>query len=236
VAPNLFPEGALAVASPALPTPETPDAGSAAEVLTARVQGWRLASLAEQRVAVGVDSYFSTLAHALRDGLGEAPPPGSARQGTASAGQRWVQGWLTALQEAEGPPPDAPQGERGPTQPQHDLAGREGDMLRRLLGPMAPTQTSLTGPFELFRKTQLPPAAVLRLTQDAEGHLVGAELVASSGDSTFDAWVRRSAALALASVPRPPAYGAGLHRDGTRSEWAFYREGEGVTVLLLRVY
>jgi hypothetical protein len=223
------------VAVPALPAPEALDAGSPAEVLTARVQGWRLANLAEQRVANGVDSYFSTLAHALRDGLGEAPPPGSARQGSASAGQRWLQGWLAGLAEAEGPA-DAPRGERGPTQPQHDLDGREGDMLRRILGPMAPTQTSLLAPFELFRKTQLPPAAVLRLEQDADGHLVRAQLVASSGDTTFDTWVLRSAALALAAVPRPPAYGAGLHPEGTRSEWAFYRQGDGVSVLLLRVY
>jgi hypothetical protein len=236
VAPNLFPHGALAVASPEAKTLETLDAGSPAEILTARVQGWRLGALAEQRVATGVDSYFSTLAHALRDGLGEVPPPGAARRGTPSSGQKWLKGWLAALEEAEGPE-DAPSTEeRGPQQPQHDQDGREGDMLRRILGPMAPTQTSLTGPFQLFRKTQLPPATVLRLTQDAEGHLVRTELLASSGDATFDEWVRRSAPLALASVPRPPAYGAGLHQDGTRSEWAFYRSGDGVTVLLLRVY
>ena len=63
-----------------------------------------------------------------------------------------------------------------------------------------------------------------------------AELIASSGDAAFDAFVQRSAALALAAVPRPPEKGAGLHPDGTRSEWAFYRSGEGVTVMLLRVY
>jgi hypothetical protein len=65
---------------------------------------------------------------------------------------------------------------------------------------------------------------------------VQVELVASSGDARFDAWVKRSAALALASVPRPPGQGAGLHPDGTRSEWAFYRTDDGVAVLLLRVY
>lgn len=233
---NLYPEGALAAASPAARVPDVPDAGSPAEVLVARVQGWRLAALAEHRVAMGVDSYFSTLAHALRDGMGSAPPPGGG-QGP-SGGQRLLQSWLSALAEAEAPPPEAPREERGPTQPQHDLGGREADMVHQLLGPMAPTQESLVAPFELLKKAQaeLPPSAVLRLAQDADGHLVQVELVASSGDARFDAWVKRSAALALASAPKPPGYGAGLHPDGTRSEWAFYRTGDAVAVRLLRVY
>jgi hypothetical protein len=233
VALDLFPEGALAMASP--PLPEAPDAGTPAQVIAARIQGWRLGNLAVHRVAMGVDSYFSTLAHALRDGLDGAPAPGAARHGAASAGQRWLQGWLAGLEAAAGPP-DVARGERGPTQPQHDVGGREGDLLRRLLGPMAPSQESLVAPFELFRKTQLPPAAVLRLEQDGDGHLSRADLVASSGDASFDAWVRRSAALALAAVPKPPDHGAGLHPDGTRSDWAFYRTGDSVAVLLLRVY
>jgi hypothetical protein len=233
---DLFPEGALTLAAPAPPPPVAPDAGSPAEVIAARVQGWRLGALAEYRVAVGVDTYFSTLAHALRDGLGTAPPPDSPRHGTASAGQRFLQGWLAGLAEADGPADEAAHGERGPTQPQHDVGGREADALRRLLGPMAPTQESLVGPFELFRKTQLPPAAVLRLEQDADGKLTRVALVASSGDAVFDAWVQRSAALALAAMPKPPEYGAGLHPDGTRSEWAFFRSGDAVSVLLLRVY
>lgn len=232
---DLFPEGALALAAPARPPAETPDAGSPAEVIAARIQGWRLGALAENRVAVGVDTYFSTLAHALRDGLGRGPEAGSAGAGTPSAGQRFLKGWLDALAEANGPP-DGARGERGPTQPQHDADGREAEALRRQLGPMAPTAESLVAPFQLLKRTQLPPAAVLRLEQDAEGHLTRAALVASSGDSGFDAWVQKSAALALAAVPKPPAYGAGLHPDGTRSEWAFYRSGDSVTVLLLRVY
>jgi TonB C terminal len=235
VAVDLFPEGALALAVPAPPSVEPPDAGTPAQVIAARIQDWRLGNLAEQRVATGVDSYFSTLAHALRDGLGAAPPPGAARDGTPSAGQRWIQGWLAALAAAEGPA-DTPRGERLPTAAERDLGGREGDTLRRLLGPMAPTQESLVAPFQLFRKTQLPPAAVLRLEQDAEGHLVRATLVASSGDAAFDAWVQHAAQLALAAVPRPPDHGAGLHANGTRSDWAFYRSGDSVSVLLLRVY
>ncbi|HMK73148.1 MAG TPA: TonB C-terminal domain-containing protein, partial [Myxococcaceae bacterium] len=83
----------------------------------------------------------------------------------------------------------------------------------------------------------IPPAAVLRIVQDADGHLVAAELIASSGDASFDAWVKRSAALALAAVPRPPHQrGAGLHPDGTKSDWAFWRQGDSVSVVLLRVY
>jgi hypothetical protein len=238
VAPNLFPEGALAVAVPGVQREEPPDAGSPAEVLAARIQGWRLGNLAEQRVATGVDSYFSTLAHALRDGMGTPPPPGSPRAGTPSGAQRWIKGWLDAVQAADAPPdPPAPPGEPLPEVAHHDLSGREADMIRRLLGPMAPTQSSLVSPLELFKKTQLPPAAVLRIVQDADGHLVAAELLASSGDASFDAWVRRSAALALAAVPRPPHQrGAGLHPDGTKSDWAFYRQGDGVSVVLLRVY
>jgi hypothetical protein len=230
---NLFPEGALAAAMP--PEPETPDAGSPAEVIAARVQGWRLAALAEHRVSVGVDSYFSTLAHALRDGLGAAPPP-SGPSGP-SAGQRLLQGWIANLAEPESPLEEQ-KAERPPTQPQHDLDGHEADMVHQLLGPMAPTQASLMAPFALLRRAQaqLPPAAVLRVVQDATGRLVHVELVASSGDAAFDAWVKRSAPLALAAVPRPPAHGAGLHPDGTQSEWAFYRSGDGVAVLLLRVY
>jgi hypothetical protein len=235
VAVDLFPEGALAVAAPGRPEPEAPDAGTPAEVIVRRIQGWRLESLAEYRVAVGVDSYFSTLAHALRDGLGAPPAQGSPRHGTPSAGQRWLQGWLAAVEEAN-QQREAPRAERVPSQAEHDLGGREGDMLRRLLGPMAPTQDSLVAPVQLLKRTQLPPSAVVRLEQDSEGHLTHAALVASSGDAGFDAFVLRSAALALAGVPKPPSYGAGLHPEGTRSEWAFYRAGEGVAVLLLRVY
>jgi hypothetical protein len=235
VRPDLFPQGAFAAAMPALPEPAAPDAGPPpAAVLAGRIQGWRLGSLAEQRVANGVDSYFSTLAHALRGGLGTPPPEGSPAHGTPSAAQRWLQGWLATLSAEE--PPESPPAERPPQAAVHDLSGREGDLVRRLLGPMAPTQTSLTAPLELFRKTQVPPSAVLRLVQDAEGRLVRTELLASSGDATFDAWVKRSAALALAAVPKPPGFGAGLHPDGTRSDWAFFRQGDGVGVLLLRVY
>jgi hypothetical protein len=233
---DLFPQGALAVASP--PEPEAPDAGSPAEILTARVQGWRLDSLAEHRVAMGVDSYFSTLAHALRDNLGEPPPPGS-RHDAPSTGQRMLQSWLSNLAEADKPPPEAPPAERGPTQTQYDTGGREADMVHQLLGPMAPTFSSLIAPMELMKRAlgqPTPPAAVLRLVQDAQGHLTSVELVASSGDARFDAWAKRSAALALAAVPKPPGYGTGLHPDGTRSDWAFYRAGDGVAVLLLRVY
>ncbi|HXX29177.1 MAG TPA: hypothetical protein VEJ89_00490, partial [Myxococcaceae bacterium] len=234
--PNLFPEGALAVAVPEVAGTELADAGPPEAVLARRIQTWRLSNLAEQRVAAGVDSYFSTLAHALRDGLGTPPPAGSPRAGTPSGAQRWIQGWLAALEAAEAPPDPAPPGEPLPQMNQHDVSGREGELIRRLLGPMAPTQTSLIQPFELFRKTQVPPAAVLRIEQDAEGHVVHADLVASSGDSGFDAWVKRSALLALAAVPRPPAQGAGIHPEGTRSEWAFWRQGDGVSVVLLRVY
>jgi hypothetical protein len=232
---DLFPEGALAAASP--PEPPAPDAGSPAEVLTARVQGWRLDSLAEHRVAMGVDSYFSTLAHALRDNLGPAPPPDSAHQGP-SLGQRLLQGWLANLAEADKPPEPSPQQEPLPAPAKYDMAGREADMVHRLLGPMAPTMDTLVAPAELLKRAvaKAPPAAVLRLVQDATGHLVAVELVASSGDPGFDAWVKRSAALALAAVPKPPEHGTGLHPDGTRSEWAFYRAEDGVAVLLLRVY
>jgi len=237
-APNLFPDGALAVAVPAGEPEETPDAGSPAEVLTRRIQGWRLGNLAEQRVATGVDSYFSTLAHALRENMGTPPPPGSPRAGTPTGMQRWMQSWLDALAAADAPPdPPAPPGEPLPEVAHHDLSGREADLLRRMLGPMAATQTSLVNPVELLKKSQLPPAAVLRIVQDADGHLLQADLLASSGDSSFDAWVKKAAPLALAAVPKPPHQrGAGLHPDGTKSDWAFFRQGDGVSVLLLRVY
>ncbi len=234
--PNLFPQAALAAGVPPQVEAEAPDAGTPAQVLAGRIQAWRLGALAEARVAVGVDSYFSTLAHALRDGLGTPPPPGAARQGTPSGTQRWLQAWLASLAEAEGPADAPPKGEPLPVTQMHDMGGREGDLLRRQLGPMAPTQESLFAPFELFRKSQVPPAAVLRIEQDAQGHVVHVQLLASSGDATFDAWAQRSAALALAAVPKPPTQGAGLHPDGTRSDWAFYRSGDGAQVLLLRVY
>ena len=235
--PNLFPEGAFAVALPGQPEPEPPDAGPPAVVLAGRIQTWRLDNLAEQRVAIGVDSYFSTLAHALRDGLGRPPAPGSPRLGTASGGQKFLQAYLASLAPPGEPPdPEPARAERGPQPALHDLGGREDDLIRRLLGPMAPTQNSLINPFELFKQSQLPDAAVLRVVQDAEGHLVRSELLASSGDTSFDAWVKRAAALALAAMPKPPDHGAGLHPDGTRSDWAFFRQGDGVSVLLLRVY
>ena len=187
---------------------------------------------------MGVDSYFSTLAHALRDNLGQPPPPGS-RHDAPSGAQRLAQGWLQDVAEADKPAKDAAPTERGPTQAQYDMGGREADMVHQLLGPMAPTFTSLMAPVALLKRAlgqSAPPAAVLRLVQDAQGHLLSVQLVASSGDARFDAWAQRSAALALAAVPKPPGYGTGLHPDGTRSDWAFYRDGDGVAVLLLRVY
>jgi TonB C terminal len=233
---DLFPQGALEAAAP--PEPEAPDAGSPAEILTARVQTWRLDGLAEHRVSMGVDTYFSTLGHALRDKLGEPPPPAFGHD-SPSTGQRMLQSWLQNLAQADKPEKEAPPTERGPTQTQYDLGGRESDMVHQLLGPMAPTFDSLVAPVALVQRAlgqSTPPAAVLRLVQDAQGHLKSVELVASSGDARFDAWAKRSVALALAAVPKPPEHGTGLHPDGTRSDWAFYRTGDGVAVLLLRVY
>ena len=79
--------------------------------------------------------------------------------------------------------------------------------------------------------------AVLRIVQRADGSVESTALVASSGDKAFDAYVVEHASLALAAVPAPPArQGAGLHPDGTRTEWAFYRAEGGCGVMLLRVY
>jgi hypothetical protein len=201
-----------------------------------RVEGWRLDALAEARVATGVDDYFKDFRRALQGHMGPPPPGGGPKHGDLSAGQRWINAWLAALEEAD--PSRAPpaQGERMPNREVQDVTGRMDEFIANQLGPMA-VQPSFTAQRLLRRASAGVPVAVLRIVQRADGSIASTELVASSGDKAFDAYVVEHAPLALAAVPPPPArQGAGLHPDGTRTEWAFYRAEGGCGVMLLRVY
>jgi len=218
------------------PTPEE-SRQAEAQAVQKRVQTWRLESLGERRVAIGVDDYFKTYRRVLEHGMGTPPPGGGSKHGDLSAGQRWVNAWLDALGEAESRKEARPRGEWMPDTNVQDVTGRMDELVANQLGPMA-TQVSMVGNRLLQRAlTTFMPVAVVRIVQRADGSIASTELVASSGEKKFDAYVLEHAALALAAMPAPPTRtGAGLHPDGTRSDWAFFRNGATCGVALLRVY
>jgi hypothetical protein len=243
---ELFPRGAISRgAGPISPdgsgastgrdVPDSPEVE--ARTVKRRIEIWRRDSLAERQVAVGVDDYFKTYRHALEEGMGTPPSGGGPKHGEPSAGQRWVNAWLDALAEADPSREPAERGERMPNRSIQDVSGRMDEFLHNQLGPMA-TLPSPTA-FRLVKRavSRGIPVAVLRIVQRADGTIASTELIASSGDKKFDAYVLEHAALALAAVPAPPTrQGAGLHPDGTRTDWAFFRNGPSCGVILLRVY
>jgi hypothetical protein len=213
--------------------PESPEAEG--RRVQQRVDTWRRQGMAAYRVAVGVDDYFKDYRRALQGAMGPPPPGGGPKHGDLTAGQRWINSWLDALAAAD-PSRDPPSGERMRAQNVQDLSGRMDEFLLNQLGPMA-IQPSFTAQQIIRNAVASVPMAVLLIVQRADGSIESTELVASSGDKSFDAYVQEHAKLALASVPRPPArQGAGLHPEGTRTEWAFFRAGAGCGVFLLRVY
>lgn len=241
---QLFPGGAVARgagpvppgdsgASTARDGPDSP-AVEGKRVLE-RVERMRRDGLAERLVATGVDDYFKEYRRAMQAHMGPPPPGGGPKHGDLTPGQRWINAWLDALEEANSRR-DPPKVERMPAQNVQDVTGRMEEFVSNQLGPMA-VQPSFAAQRLLQRAAAGTPVAVLLIVQRADGSIASTELVASSGDKAFDAYVVEHAPLALAAVPRPPArQGAGLHPDGTRTEWAFYRAAEGCGVLLLRVY
>jgi hypothetical protein len=242
---QLFPPGAVARgAGPATPAgtgaqtgPDVPESRSVegARVLE-RVETWRRESLAERNVAVGVDDYFKEYRQALQAGMGQPPAGGGPKHGDPTPGQRWIQSWLDALAEADPSKPEPARGERMPDRDVQDVSMRMTDLIVNHLGPMA-AQPSPVAQHLLRRVVAQTPVAVLRIVQRPDGTIASTTLVASSGDKKFDDYVLGHAQLALAAVPRPPArQGAGLHPDGTRTDWAFFRAGSGCGVVLLRVY
>ena len=241
---QLFPGGAVARGAGPVPPPDT-GASTARDVpdspavegkrVLERVETMRRDNLADRLVATGVDDYFKDYRRALQSHMGPPPPGGGPKHGDLTPGQQWINAWLDALEEANSRR-DPPKTERMPAQDVQDVTGRMDEFVANQLGPMA-VQPSFAAQRLLQRAGAGTPVAVLLIVQRADGSIASTELVASSGDKAFDAYVVEHAPLALASVPRPPArQGAGLHSDGTRTEWAFYRAGAGCGVLLLRVY
>jgi TonB C terminal len=241
---QLFPGGAVARGAGPVPpgepgastAPDHPDSPEEeGKRVLERVETMRRDSLAERLVATGVDDYFKEYRRALQSHMGPPPPGGGPKHGDLTPGQRWINAWLAALEEANAGG-DPPKGERMPARDVQDVTGRMEEFVANHLGPMA-VQPSFAAQRLIQRASAGEPVAVLRIVQRADGSIASTELVASSGDKAFDAYVVEHAALALAAVPPPPArQGAGLHPDGTRTEWAFYRAGSGCGVLLLRVY
>lgn len=241
---QLFPGSAVAHGAGPVPPPDTgasttrdvPDSPAVeAKRVLERVETMRRDALADRLVATGVDDYFKDYRRALQAHMGSPPPGGGPKHGDLTAGQRSINAWLDALEEANSQR-DPPKGERMPAQDVQDVTGRMDEFVANQLGPMA-VQPSFTAQRLLHRAAAGAPVAVLRIVQRADGSIASTELVASSGDKVFDAYVVEHAPLALAAVPRPPArQGAGLHPEGTKTEWAFFRAGAGCGVLLLRVY
>jgi hypothetical protein len=242
---QLFPGGAVARGAGPVP-PGDSGASTARDVpdsredegrrVQQRVESMRKEGLAERLVATGVDDYFKDYRRALQGNMGLPPPGGGPKHGDPSAGQRWINTWLAALEEADPSREPPAKGERMPDRDVQDVTGRMEEFVGNRLGSMA-VQPSFAAQRLLRRAAAGVPVAVLRIVQRADGSIASTELVASSGDKAFDAYVVEHAPLALAAVPPPPArQGAGLHPDGTRTEWAFYRAEGGCGVLLLRVY
>ena len=241
---QLFPGSAVARGAGPVPPPDT-GASTARDVpdspavegkrVLERVETMRRDALADRLVATGVDDYFKDYRRALQGHMGQPPPGGGPKHGDLTAGQRSINAWLDALEEANSQR-DPPKGERMPAQNVQDVTGRMDEFIANQLGTMA-VQPSFSAQRLVQRAAAGAPVAVLRIVQRADGSIASTELVASSGDKVFDAYVVEHAPLALAAVPRPPArQGAGLHPDGTKTEWAFFRAGGGCGVLLLRVY
>ena len=241
---QLFPGGAVARGAGPTPPPD-PGASTARDVpdnpavegkrVLERVETMRRDSLAERLVATGVDDYFKDYRRALQAHMGSPPPGGGPKHGDLTPGQRWINAWLDALEEANSRR-ETPKGERMPAQNVQDVTGRMEEFVSNQLGPMA-VQPSFAAQRLVQRASAGVPVAVLLIVQRADGSIASTELVASSGDKAFDDYVVEHAPLALAAVPRPPGrQGAGLHPNGTKTEWAFYRAGDGCGVLLLRVY
>src|SRR5512143_3748385 len=142
--------------------------------------------------------------------MGSPPPGGGPKHGDLTAGQRWINAWLAALEEASSSP-EPPKGERMPAQDVQDVTGRMEEFVANQLGPMA-VQPSFAAQRLMRRAAAGVPVAVLRIVQRADGSIASTELVASSGDKAFDAYLVEHAPVALAAVPPPPArQGAGLH-------------------------
>jgi TonB-like protein len=241
---QLFPGGAVARGAGPVP-PGVPGASTAPDHpdspeeegkrVLERVETMRRDGLAERLVATGVDDYFKEYRRALQSHMGPPPPGGGPKHGDLTPGQRWINAWLASLEEGSSGR-DPPKGERMPARDVQDVTGRMEEFVANQLGPMA-VQPSFAAQRLIHRASAAEAVAVLRIVQRADGSIASTELVASSGDKAFDAYVVEHAALALAAVPPPPArQGAGLHPDGTRTEWAFYRAGPGCGVFLLRVY
>jgi len=243
---QLFPPGAVARGA----GPATPGSGSGAETgpdvpeprsvegarVLERVETWRRESLAERNVAVGVDDYFKDYRQALQAGMGQPPPGGGPKHGDPTPGQRWIQSWLDALAEADPSKPEPPRGERMPDRDVQDVSMRMTDFMASHASAFGVQPTPVAQRL-LRRAVADVPVAVLRIVQRPDGSIASTTLVASSGNKKFDDYVVEHAQLALAAVPRPPArQGAGLHPDGTRTDWAFFRAGSGCAVALLRVY
>jgi TonB C terminal len=241
---QLFPGGAVARGAGPVPpgdsgastvrdVPDSPEVEG--KRVLERVETMRRDGLAERLVATGVDDYFKDYRRALQAHMGPPPPGGGPKHGDLTPGQRWINAWLDALEEANSRR-ESPRAERMPAQNVQDVTGRMEEFVSNQLGPMA-VQPSFAAQRLLQRSAAATPVAVLLVVQRADGTIASTELVASSGDKAFDAYVVEHAPLALAAVPRPPArQGAGLHPGGTRTEWAFYRAGDACGVLLLRVY
>jgi len=201
-----------------------------------RVETWRRESLAERNVAVGVDDYFKDYRRALQAGMGQPPAGGGPKHGDPTPGQRWIQSWLDALAEADPSKPEPPRGERMPDRDLQDVSMRMTDFMASHASAFGVQPTPVAQQL-LRRAVANVPVAVLRIVQRPDGSIASTTLVASSGDKKFDDYVVEHAQLALAAVPRPPGrQGAGLHPDGTQTDWAFFRAGSGCGVVLLRVY
>jgi len=168
--------------------------------------------------------------------MGQPPPGGGPKHGDPTPGQRWIQSWLDALAEADPSKPEPPRGERMPDRDVQDVSMRMTDFMASHASAFGVQPTPVAQRL-LRRAVADVPVAVLRIVQRPDGSIASTTLVASSGNKKFDDYVVEHAQLALAAVPRPPArQGAGLHPDGTRTDWAFFRAGSGCAVALLRVY
>ncbi|MHB8420236.1 MAG: TonB C-terminal domain-containing protein [Myxococcales bacterium] len=203
------------------PAPEAPRAR--AERARAHVNDWIADGAAEDRVEEGlVDSYYTSVGKSVERAFADTEKHVRVKRGKGAVGaESALLAWSDSASHyaATG----------NPGEPAADL---EDERARYGLGP------STGGPDPGVNEQQRPITAtgsalplfdgsgggltvVVELRQRGDGKFVSVELKQRSTDPDFDAWVLAEIPEGLATLPPPPAFGAGLHKDGLRSLWAF---------------
>jgi len=204
-----------------MPAPES--AQARAERARTTVGNWLADGAAEDRVDEGlVDDYYHSIGKSVEAAFADTEKHVRVKRGKGAVGaESALLAWADSASRyaATGSPTD-----RSPDL--EDMRARYG------LGP------SSVGPDPGVNEQQrrvgssgsLLPffdgssgglVVIVELRQQGDGKLIDVAIKRPSTDPDFDAWVLAEIPAGLATLPPPPAFGAGLHKEGLRSLWAF---------------